>query len=97
MVGAEGLTFGMNALISILFGVTGAVGFWFKIKGSVSLLEQRIKTLEANDKIFNKRIEAVKADVKDNRERADSSITDITSKMQAMELRIITAIHEIKK
>ena len=38
---AEGITFGLNALMSILFGVAGAVGFWFKIKGSVNLLEQR--------------------------------------------------------
>lgn len=94
---AEGITFGLNALMSILFGVAGAVGFWFKIKGSVNLLEQRIETLEANDKIFNKRIEALKGEVKENRDKADKSVNDITGKMQEMELRIIKAIHEIKK
>jgi len=91
------MTFGLQTLLSILFGAGGAVGVWFRLKGSVNLLKLRIETLETNQKIFNKRIEAVKTDVKENRERSDNSVTEITGKMQAMELRIITAIHELKK
>ena len=54
---AEGLTFGLNAIISILFAAAGALGFWYTIKGSVNLLEQRVKTLEAIDKVLHKRVE----------------------------------------
>lgn len=93
---AEGITFGLNALISIGCAAGGAFAFWFKIKGSVSLLNQRAKTAEENNRILHKRIEGIKTEVKENRDKADTAIADITGKMQAMELRIITAIHELK-
>lgn len=92
----EGLTFGLNAIVSILFAAAGALGFWYTIKGSVNLLEQKVQTLEATDKILHKRVEGLKEEVKENRDKADSSIADITGKMQAMELRIIQAIHDLK-
>jgi len=92
----EGLTFGLNAIVSILFAAAGALGFWYTIKGSVNLLEQRVKTLESTDKVLHKRVEGLKEEVKENRDKADSSIADITGKMQAMELRIIQAIHDLK-
>ena len=93
---AEGLTFGLNAIISILFAAAGALGFWYTIKGSVNLLEQRVKTLEAIDKVLHKRVEGLKIEVKENRDKSDTAISDITGKMQAMELRIIQAIHDSK-
>ena len=93
---AEGLTFGLNAIISILFAAAGALGFWYTIKGSVSLLEQRVQTLEAIDKVLHKRVEGLKEEVKENRDKSDTAISDITGKMQAMELRIIQAIHDSK-
>ena len=92
----EGLTFGLNAIVSILFAAAGALGFWYTIKGSVNLLEQKVQTLESTDKILHKRVESLKDEVKENRDKADSSIADITGKMQAMELRIIQAIHDLK-
>ena len=93
---AEGITFGLNAIISILFAAGGALGFWYTIKGSVNLLEQRVQTLEAIDKVLHKRVEGLKEEVKENRDKADTAISDITGKMQAMELRIIQAIHDSK-
>jgi len=93
---AEGLTFGLNAIVSILFAAAGALGFWYTIKGSVNLLEQRVQTLEDNNKILHKRVENLKEEVKENREKADTAISDITGKMQEMELRIIQAIHDLK-
>ncbi len=95
-MGEEGITLGINALISIGCAAGGAFAFWFKIKGSVSLLSQREKTSEDNIKVLHKRLDSLKDEVKENREKSDTSITDITGKMQAMELRIITAIHELK-
>ena len=93
---AEGITFGLNALISILFAGAGALGFWFTIKGAVGLLSQRADMLEANNKIIHKRLENLKEEVKENRNKSDNAILDITGKIQEMELRIITAIHELK-
>ena len=93
---AEGLTFGLNAIVSILFAAAGALGFWYTIKGSVNLLEQRVQTLEAIDKVLHKRVEGLKIEVKENRDKSDTAISDITGKMQAMELRIIQAIHDSK-
>jgi hypothetical protein len=93
---AEGITLGLNALISIGCAAGGAFAFWFKIKGSVSLLSQRANTLEDSNKILHKRLDNLKDEVKENRDKSDTAISDITSKMQAMELRIITAIHELK-
>ena len=90
------MTFGLNAIISILFAAAGALGFWYTIKGSVNLLEQRVQTLEAIDKVLHKRVEGLKTEVKENRDKADTAISDITGKMQAMELRIIQAIHDSK-
>ena len=92
----EGLTFGLNAIVSILFAAAGALGFWYTIKGSVNLLEQRVQTLEAIDKVLHKRVEGLKIEVKENRDKSDTAISDITGKMQAMELRIIQAIHDSK-
>ena len=93
---SEGITLGLNALISIGCAAGGAFAFWFKIKGSVGLLSQRVKTLEDSNKILHKRLDSLKDEVKENRDKSDTSIADITGKMQAMELRIITAIHELK-
>ena len=93
---AEGITFGLNALISIGCASAGAFAFWFKIKGSVSLLCQRVKSLEDSNLIVHKRLDSLKDEVKENRDKSDNAIADITGKMQAMELRIITAIHELK-
>jgi hypothetical protein len=94
---AGGITFGLNALISIGCALAGALGFWYTIKGSVSLLTQRVGTLEANNKIIHKRVEGLKDEVKENREKSDTSIVDMTAKMSEMELRILTAIHDLAK
>jgi hypothetical protein len=93
---AEGIKFGLNALISIGCAAGGAFAFWFKIKGAVSLLSQRAKTSEENVKVLHRRLDSLKDEVKENRDKSDNAIADITGKMQAMELRIITAIHELK-
>lgn len=93
---AGGVTLGINALISIGCAMAGAFGFWYTIKGSVSLLTQRVETLESNNKIIHKRVENLKDEVKENRDKSDTSIVDMTAKMSEMEIRIITAIHELK-
>ena len=96
-MGAEEITFGLNSLVSMLLGAGGAIGVWFKLKGLVNLLVQRVSSLEEDKEMLNKRIDSLKSEVKENREKSDNSVTKMTENMQAMELRIIKAIHEIKK
>ena len=45
---------------------------------------------------LHKRIDDVKKQVEENRVTQDRAIADLKTEMQAMELRIITAIHEAK-
>lgn len=104
----NGLSVGMDVLISILFGASGAIGVWFKLKGKVEILDVEIISikhdllsltqLKKEDNIsLHKRIDGLKSVVEKNREKQDSSSQEIKTEMNKMELRIITAIHELKK
>lgn len=105
---ASSLSIGLDVLISILFGASGAIGVWFKLKGKVEILEVEITNLKADFKeftdsnkemhiAFHKRIDSLKSVVEKNRERSDVSTQEIKTEMNKMELRIITAIHELRK
>jgi gas vesicle protein len=94
---AEELTFTLNSVLSILFGAGGAMGVWFTLKGQIKLMKQRIESIEETDKTIHKRIDRMKEEVVKNRERSDHSVQEIKGEMNKMELRIIQAIHEIKK
>ena len=101
------ITIGLGALISLLSGIIGAVGFWYKVKNKVDVLEVKqisinkdhdeLKTAAGKaDDIIHNRIENLKQQVESNRARHDDSITELKSEMSNMELRIIQAIHELK-
>lgn len=101
------ITIGLGALISLLSGIIGAVGFWFKVKNKVDVLEVKQTTInkdhdelktsaEKADDIIHNRIENLKQQVESNRARHDDSITELKSEMSNMELRIIQAIHDLK-
>lgn len=94
---AQEITFGLNTFLSVIFGAGGALGVWFKLKGTVNLLDQKVSNLEDDKVMLNSRIDNLKKEVKENRDKSDKSITEITEKMQAMELRIIQAIHDMKR
>jgi len=105
---ASAISFGFDMLLSIVFGATGAVGVWFKLKGKVEIQEIEIRSLsqeliemkqskkEMNSQL-HKRVDTLKEVVEKNRERMDASTQEIKTEMNKMELRIITAIHELKK
>jgi len=104
----SGVSVGMDVLISVLFGAAGAIGVWFKLKGKVDILSIElesqaadIKDLQFNLKDANtalhKRIDSLKVTVEKNREKQDASTQEIKTEMSKMELRIITAIHELRK
>lgn len=56
-----------------------------------------IINLQDDSKMTHLRINAVKDTVEKNREKQDNSLQDLKSEMSAMEIRIINAIHDIKK
>lgn len=101
------ITFGLDVLISVIFGAGGALAVWFKLKGTVNIQAVRITTLESDikdikegykedKKSLHKRIDSQKELIEKNRENSDDGINKMTANMNAMELRIIKAIHEIK-
>lgn len=93
----EELQFTLNGIIGLITGIAGAVGFWFSLKGKINLIQQKIDTLEDAEKALHKRIDKLKDEVSRNRERSDMSSQEIKTEMNQMELRIIQAIHEIKR
>tara|TARA_R110001632_G_scaffold4295_2_gene18195 strand:+ start:5068 stop:5388 length:321 start_codon:yes stop_codon:yes gene_type:complete len=103
----SGVTFGLEALISLIFGAGGALAVWFKLKGTVNIQDIEITNLQTelidiksdkkeSSKQLHKRVDDLKIIVEKNRENSANGINAMTSNMNAMELRIIKAIHEIK-
>lgn len=104
----SGVTFGLDVLVSIIFGAGGAFGVWFKMKGKQDIQSVEMTNLKSEFEDFkqdkkeahkqiHQRIGDLKEKVEKNRENSDTAVSKMTTKMQEMELRIIKAIHEIKK
>ena len=96
-MGVEELQIGLNTLLSVIFGLGGGLAVWFKLKGKVDIMQNQIDTLVDGDKQVHTRIDSLKTDVKYNREKSDKSVDEMKKSMSEMEIRIITAIHEIGK
>ena len=103
-----GFGIGFEALISLLSAVVGALTVWYSLKGKVEIQSVILKNLKvdmeeiksdrkAGNTSLHKRIDDVKMQVEENRATHDRVIGDLKTEMQAMELRIIQAIHENKK
>jgi cell division protein FtsB len=103
-----GISFTLTTLISIVIGIASAVGVWFKLKATVNIQAKDINNLHSEmkelksennegNKLIHKRIDSQRDLIEKNRENSDSGISLMTANMNAMELRIIKAIHDIKK
>ena len=93
---AGSLSFTLSSLMSILLGAGGAFGVWFRLKGTISI--QAIEILALKSDIQDIREEdSDDLELFKNRVNSDIGIRGIEGKMNEMELRIIKAIHEIKK
>ena len=106
-MGVTGFGIGFEALISLLSAIVGALTVWYSLKGKVDIQSVILSNLKLDmDEIkedkkagqitLHKRIDDVKKQVEENRVTQDRAIADLKTEMQAMELRIITAIHEAK-
>tara|TARA_R110002153_G_scaffold185458_3_gene338563 strand:- start:524 stop:835 length:312 start_codon:yes stop_codon:yes gene_type:complete len=96
---------GFEALISLLSAIVGALTIWYSLKGKVEIQSVILSNLKVDmdelkeDKkhsstTLHKRIDEVKKQVEENRVTQDRAIADLKTEMQAMELRIIQAIHD---
>ena len=103
-----GMQIGFDALISMLSAVIGALTVWFSLKNKVEIQQVILSNLKADmeevktnkkegQATMHKRIDVLKGQVELNREKSDESLSDIKTEMKDMELRIIQAIHDIKK
>lgn len=97
----SGITIGLNVLFPLICGLAGAIGVWFKLKGTVNIQRMEIMNLQQDGKelrsTMHKRIDLVKDVIEKNREKHDTSLQDLKSEMAKMEIRIINAIHDAKK
>lgn len=93
----QSLQFGFSTVLSLVFGIAGAFGVWFKMKGDVKILELKLSGMSQDTEHAHERITNLKKEVERNKEKADTSTEAIKTEMQQMEIRIIQAIHEIKK
>ena len=103
-----GFQIGFDALISLLSAVAGALAVWYTLKGKVEIQQvvldnlisdvAEIKTHKKEGHTqLHKRIDDLKGQVERNREKNDESLGELKKEMGAMELRIIQAIHALKK
>ncbi len=103
-----GFQIGFDALISLLSAVTGALTVWYTLKGKVEIQQVILENLIADmEEVkthkkeghtqLHKRIDDLKGQVERNREKNDESLGELKKEMGAMELRIIQAIHALKK
>ena len=99
---------GLDVLIGVMSAAAGALTIWYTLKNRVQiqqlLIDQNtadVQEIKDNAKnacdMLHKRVDDLKIVVEKNREKNDSSISTIKAEMNAMEIRIIQAIHDIKK
>ena len=99
---------GLDVLIGILSAAAGALTIWYTLKNKVQiqqlLIDQNTQDIVEIKKsstlscdMMHKRLDTLKITVEKNREKNDNTISTIKADMNAMELRIINAIHELKK
>jgi len=105
---ASGFQIGLEALIGLLSAGAGALAVWYTLKGKVEIQQvvlnnlisdmEEVKThKKEGHTILHKRIDDLKNQVDKNREKNDESLSELKKEMGAMEIRIIQAIHAIKK
>ena len=89
----SGVTFGLDVLVSVIFGAGGALGVWFKVKGKQDLMALEMENHKSNSQ--NER-NAIKKDVLDlektNRDlvkKVDSHKTENDGALMSIEKLIL--------
>lgn len=93
----NGALISLEIFIALISGVVSALGVWFKLKSTVEMHKLMIDNIKADCEMTNGRVTRLKAQVEQNREKNESALAELKSEINDMEIRIIKAIHEIKK
>ena len=93
----NGALISLEIFIALVSGVVSALGVWFKLKSTVEMHKLMIDNMKADFEMTNGRVTRLKAQVEANREKNESALAELKSEINDMEIRIIKAIHEIKK
>ena len=91
----DGLSISLEIFIGLTSGIVSALGVWFKLKSTVEIQKIMLDNVEHDINLVNDRITRLKNTVEANREKNESSLTELKKEINEMEIRIIKAIHEI--
>ena len=70
----SGIQIGLDMLISIIFGASGAVGVWFKMKGKQDLQSVAISNIEKDQEESSKRFENEINKIRDSKRELNSQL-----------------------
>jgi hypothetical protein len=87
-IAAEEISFGINTVLSLVFGSGGALAVWFSFRNKVDLANQKIDDLEEDNKNAHSRISNLKKDL----ERHKEITNEFRLEIKAMELRLTKEI-----
>lgn len=101
------INFGIDALVSIVFGASGAIGVWFTLKGKVDILKVEMDNLNlkasAEIKELKNQIAEADKEIKDlhrliesNKNANEVAMSGIKELILQMKIDIIQEIHAKK-
>ena len=90
---ADEIHFGLSTVLSLIFGSGRALSVFFVMRGSIRVLQEKVKNLEEDQKTVNKRVDGVKEEVRAVKDFTNKVSLDISK----METRIVREIHDLFK
>lgn len=100
----SGMSFGLGTTISLMSGMAGAIGVWFRLKGIVNIQEVELGNLKTeimdiktdykeDKKSIHKRLEMQREAIDTNKEHTDEKMSDMKQFINDMKIEIIKEIH----
>ena len=90
---AEELQFGLNTVLSLIFGSGGALGVWFGLKNRLNLANAKIDELSEDNRNAHKRI----SNLKDSLDKHKEMTQEFRIEIKSMEIRLVEKITEAIK
>ena len=93
----NGALLSLEIFIALVSGIVSAAAVWFKLKSTVEMQKLMIDNMKEDVDSANDRVTRLKKTVEGNRDKTETSMAELKKEINDMEIRIIKAIHEIKK
>lgn len=101
------ITFGLDVLVSVVFGAGGAMGVYFTMKGRIDLIEKDLTNFMANSateisnlkheqQLVRQEFDRLSDKVDANQQASDKAIADLKEFIMQMKIDIIQEIHAKK-